>query len=624
MPGFFSIPGLGSAKPNETLPASNFAPEVLSSVPNSSRPASKDGESNAGPETQGESIPKITADKPTQREITGVDQASPATDRILGERVLNGEPHDAKLGAVQGEGPRAETREVNGTQVLPTTGYTPEASHITDALSAALGDVLEVGEGTTLHYSAPDGDDQKDAQPEWEADSSPYESSSSSDSSDDSSEDDESDTEMVSVQEAARLLLEAAEDGSDDEDDGKKSKGGGPGNQVRSKNEQSEDAPPKPNVIITDQDPITLLGTVLHVVEQSVVIKGDTVGEFRVLDATSVLCTENRTILGVVADVIGNVRHPIYLLRFSQDDEALMASLEPGTRIFYPANYATFVFTSALRNLKGSDASNFYDEEVGDEEMEFSDDEKESAYKRGLKDQRVKKRGGKGRDGAERNSHPLRNEVSAGEIPATLDYDDGDDDDGPYRPLARPAGFGRGTSGESQEPPPGVFHRRGRGDRGGQRGHRGRGGRGGRGDRGRGDRGRGRGGHSSGYSLPPQSSAPAPSAGPLAPNSIPPPSQWPFPFPPPPPQQLQPPTTTFNFPFQAWHQPMPQAAPAGTQGFAYPPPPPTYYGEQPQAAWQGQAAAHPSSSNSNHAYPPQGWAQGQGHPGWGGHGGQGR
>ena len=41
--------------------------------------------------------------------------------------------------------------------------------------------------------------------------------------------------------------------------------------------------------------------------------------------------------------------------------------------------------TKPLKALKGSDASNLWDEEVGVEEMEFSDDEKEAEFKRALK-----------------------------------------------------------------------------------------------------------------------------------------------------------------------------------------------------------------------------------------------
>ena len=35
--------------------------------------------------------------------------------------------------------------------------------------------------------------------------------------------------------------------------------------------------------------------------------------------------------------------------------------------LYYVPDFASFVFTQALQGLKGSDASNFYDEEVNDE-----------------------------------------------------------------------------------------------------------------------------------------------------------------------------------------------------------------------------------------------------------------
>lgn len=38
----------------------------------------------------------------------------------------------------------------------------------------------------------------------------------------------------------------------------------------------------------------------------------------------------------------------------------------PEQKLFYVPEYASYVFTQAIRGLKGSDASNLYDEEVND------------------------------------------------------------------------------------------------------------------------------------------------------------------------------------------------------------------------------------------------------------------
>lgn len=43
------------------------------------------------------------------------------------------------------------------------------------------------------------------------------------------------------------------------------------------------------------------------------------------------------------------------------------------------------MFVNQIKAFKGSDASNVHDEEVGDDEIEFSDDEKEAEYKSRLK-----------------------------------------------------------------------------------------------------------------------------------------------------------------------------------------------------------------------------------------------
>lgn len=355
-----------------------------------------------------------------------------------------------------------------------------------------------------------EGDEPNEEEhPEWEIDSSPIESSSGDSSDDSSSEDSDEEGEnsykLLSPEEQARILMQG-DGGSDDEDGGNKAKGSG--TQLRTKNEIPEEVIPKPDVTITPEMPIEELGTVEAVVENNLLIKAKTSGEYRVLESGSVLCLADRTVIGAVAETFGRVQEPLYSVRFTNATEISDAGLEVGTKIFYSEQHSTYVFTQALKAFKGSDASNMHDEEVGDEEIEFSDDEAEMEHKRKLKQRRVEKRGGKAQQGGapNRGPHPLKQEHNGN---SGLNYEDGEDD-GPYRPLTRPSGFGdTATFGEAPvEAPPGAsgranynvrnnetFRGRGRGDRG----------------RGRGDRARGRGdyrdrrGDSSGYSLPPQS-----------------------------------------------------------------------------------------------------------------------
>lgn len=78
---------------------------------------------------------------------------------------------------------------------------------------------------------------------------------------------------------------------------------------------------------------------------------------------------------------------PLYSIRFNSAAE-IPAACTIGCTAYAVPEYSSFVFTEALKALKGSDASNRFDEEVDEVEMEFSDDEKEMEHKRMLKQTR--------------------------------------------------------------------------------------------------------------------------------------------------------------------------------------------------------------------------------------------
>ncbi|KAI1142064.1 NAF1-domain-containing protein [Hypoxylon sp. FL0543] len=405
--------------------------------------------------------------------------------------------------------PISENRETvkNEPQNADTTVADAPASppSLTSALEALLGGLdppQETSEastqpnGTEQNGQPPEGDGQgeqgEQGDPEWEEDSSPYESSSDSSSSDDSDEESEDDKnyKLLDPEETARILMEM-EGGSDDEGEGK-TKGTGSGAQIRTKNELPEEVVPKPDVVITPEMAITELGVVEHIVENTVVIKATTTGEYQVLDTGSVLCNADRTVVAAVADLIGNVRQPRYTARFTNEEEIKSFGLDLGAKVFYPPSHATYVFTQALREQKGTDASNWHDEEAGDDEREFSDDEKEAEYKKQLKAKKKANRGGKSGVGG-RGGYSEAPSVPA---PGGLKYDD-EDDDGPYRKLARPSSFAQGQPAQSES----GYMGNPTNNNGSFRGGRGRGQRGyGHGRGGRGNRAELRGGHS----LPPR------------------------------------------------------------------------------------------------------------------------
>ncbi|KAJ9615921.1 hypothetical protein H2200_001998 [Cladophialophora chaetospira] len=410
----------------------------------------------------------------------------------------------------------------NAALVPGTNPSLPTAGAVADAPALVVPDAMDAipSDNTLIPEEGDEG-------AQWEIDSSPYESSSDSDtssddtSSEDSDDDADGDYAMLDPEEAARILMQG-DGGSDDEGEGSKKREGGP---LRTANERFEEIIPKPDIVVTEDMKIEELGNVEFVVESTVVIKAKTSGEYRVLEAGSLICLMDRSVVGLVADLIGRVEEPRYTIRFTNDDDIKTAGLsEPGTTVYYVPDHSTFVFTLPLKAVKGSDASNFHDEEVGDEEMEFSDDEAEAEHKRQLKAKRQGRtldntgRGGRGGSKFPRGSHrggrgrgghhtgPSSNNADGsayGSGSLEMNYDDvsmPDANDDGYTPLQRPADLtemmGRaeqpqGHGGPPHLPPPplsqfkgGDFGGRGRGRgfgqnrgvRGGSRPYRGRGG----------------------------------------------------------------------------------------------------------------------------------------------------
>lgn len=348
-----------------------------------------------------------------------------------------------------------------------------------------------------------------DEQPEYEMDSSPIESSSSDSGSDTaSSSNDSEEYELLGPEEQARRLMQ--EDmGSDDEGAGKSGNGtlSGP---LRTTNEKPDEVVPKPDLIVTPSMRIQELGDVDVLVDNLALIKAKISGEFQVLETGSVLCLADRFVIGVVAETLGRVQQPYYSVRFTNAAAVGEAGLSKGTHIFYVEEHSTTVFTQPLKAYKGSDASNLHDEEVGDDEMEFSDDEKEAEYKRMMKQAKQARRDGRPADGDGFSRGPGRGrggnrgrpgrrggrpdyEAQTYDASGSINYDD-IEADGPYTPLARPTNLhelmGRSEAPLETHVNGNSAHRGNGGSRGAGGQGRGRGRGRGRGDRGSGGRGR--------------------------------------------------------------------------------------------------------------------------------------
>ena len=150
------------------------------------------------------------------------------------------------------------------------------------------------------------------------------------------------------------------------------------------------------------------VGEIINVMDRVVIVKGmpsETLnrGSDRALDSDTLLVFDDRTLLGYVRrfqlstrivrshnsrqiyETFGPTSQPLYQVRFSAaypiDSERIRVSRE----VYHVPARSRFVFVSQIKAIKGSDASNVHDEEPADEELEFSDDEAEAAFRSRLK-----------------------------------------------------------------------------------------------------------------------------------------------------------------------------------------------------------------------------------------------
>ena len=377
---------------------------------------------------------------------------------------------------------RTATRAENNTRVSPPAISESTQNDGIQLEKTELPTQDDMPMDTSTNSQAQELED-RNGEAEFETDSSPYTSSSSeSDSSDD-----ESDDEFASLDpaEQARRLMED-DVGSDGEGGNKASSN----RQPRTLHEQADEVVEVPNVTITPEMKIEELGNVQSVVDNLILVKAKTSGEYQVLEYGSVLCLENKTVIGIVAETLGRVQEPLYCVRFTNAAKISDLCISKGSTIYYLPSHSTFVFTKALQGIKGSDASNIHDEEAGADEIEFSDDEAEAEYKKNLKQKKQAKRaerggpGGGFSQGRQRDLYRHQGHQAISDSPA-LSYDDKGNNGELYTPLSRPADLSDmlGAGPVSTEFPQEGYSRASH--RGHSRGGRGRG----RGDwRGRGDR----------------------------------------------------------------------------------------------------------------------------------------
>ncbi|SNX84959.1 related to NAF1 - nuclear assembly factor [Melanopsichium pennsylvanicum] len=178
--------------------------------------------------------------------------------------------------------------------------------------------------------------------------------------------------------------------------------------------------------------------------------QGEREGEYSVLDTGSLLCFEDGKVLGLVFETFGSIHNPMYSIRFASAAAIDRDVVEKGKAVYYLPAQSTYVLTQLLRQMKGSDASNIWDEEVAEDEIDYSDDEQEAEAKRRAKAIRSGKVDDHGNPiGSARTNKRQKNVPGHSSQPPH-----GTANGTPYNPNQRPfkSNFGPGQSTFQQRP----------------------------------------------------------------------------------------------------------------------------------------------------------------------------
>jgi H/ACA ribonucleoprotein complex non-core subunit NAF1 len=197
-------------------------------------------------------------------------------------------------------------------------------------------------------------------------------------------------------------FIEHDADADDDYDDAQAANPAGV--YLRTKNELQEvDFPVPDTQKVGPTEILEKVGVVLSIVDNAVIVKGnaaDNAGKAseRALDSETLLVFENRDVLGYVSnhhsplnnlvvncvqvyETFGPTSQPLYQVKFDERFPLDQEKVRVAREVFHVPQRSNFVFLSQIKHFKGSDASNVNDEEPAEDEIEFSDDEQEAAFK---------------------------------------------------------------------------------------------------------------------------------------------------------------------------------------------------------------------------------------------------
>ncbi|KAF8910108.1 Gar1/Naf1 RNA binding region-domain-containing protein [Gymnopilus junonius] len=157
------------------------------------------------------------------------------------------------------------------------------------------------------------------------------------------------------------------------------------------------------NITVPDTDEVgpdevlERVGEVMNILDRVAIVRGlpsEALNRAsdRALDSDTLLVFGDRKVMGYIYETFGPTSQPLYQVKFNSAYPLNPERVQEGREVFHVPARSRFVFVNQIKAIKGSDASNMHDEEPADDELEFSDDEQEAAWKSRLKRKRGESR----------------------------------------------------------------------------------------------------------------------------------------------------------------------------------------------------------------------------------------
>ena len=146
---------------------------------------------------------------------------------------------------------------------------------------------------------------------------------------------------------------------------------------------------------VSNEDKFEECGIVKNIIENEILMTGINNNVLKVLNLDNIIFLENKKYIGFIDDVIGQIDNPVYAVKIYPNiiEEKIMEKINPGDKLFFCSNKANVINAIELKNKsKGCDASNAFDEEVSEDERDYSDDEEEVKAKVRRKNNKKKKK----------------------------------------------------------------------------------------------------------------------------------------------------------------------------------------------------------------------------------------